>query len=50
MLDLEQIDVADLALALEDHSRDHAWWFNRATGDVEPRFEAQFGEDDPRPT
>jgi hypothetical protein len=47
MLDLEKIDLADLALALEDHSRDHGWWFDPATGDVEPRFEARFGEDGP---
>jgi Uncharacterised protein family (UPF0158) len=47
MLDPEQIDLADLALALEDHSRDHRWWFDPTTGDVEPRFEARFGEDGP---
>jgi hypothetical protein len=47
MLDREKIDLADLALALEDHSRDHGWWFNPATGDVESRFEARVGEDGP---
>jgi hypothetical protein len=46
MLDPEQVDLADLALALEDHSRDHKWWFDRASGAVEPRFEARFGEND----
>jgi len=46
LLDPEQVDLADLALALEDHSRDHNWWFDPSTGAVEPRFEARFGEDD----
>src|ERR687896_1299822 len=45
MLDPEQVDLADLALALEDHSRDHKWWFDPGSGAVEPRFEARFGED-----
>ena len=45
MLDPEQLDLADLALALEDHSRDHKWWFDPGSGAVEPRFEARFGED-----
>jgi hypothetical protein len=45
MLDPEQVDLADLALALEDHSRDHKWWFDPDTGAVEPRFEARFGDD-----
>jgi hypothetical protein len=46
MLDPDQVDLADLALALEDHSRDHKWWFDPGSGAVEPRFEARFGEDD----
>jgi hypothetical protein len=45
MLDPEQVDLADLALALEDHSADHRWWFDPQTGAVEPRFDARFGED-----
>jgi hypothetical protein len=38
VLALEQVDLADLALALEDHSEEHTWWFDPATGAVEPRF------------
>jgi Uncharacterised protein family (UPF0158) len=38
MLDLETVDLADLALALEDHSSDHSWWLDLGTGSVEPRF------------
>lgn len=38
VLDIGQVDLADLALALEDHSEHHAWWFDPATGTVEPRF------------
>ena len=46
MLDLEQVDLPDLALALEDHSRDHKWWLDPRTGVVEPRFEARVGDED----
>lgn len=38
MLNPEQVDLADLALALEDHSGEHTWWFQPATGAVAPRF------------
>jgi hypothetical protein len=38
MLDPEQVDLADLALALEDHSEEHSWWLDAGTGRVEPRF------------
>jgi hypothetical protein len=38
VLALEQVDLADLALALEDHSDEHTWWFDPATGALEPRF------------
>jgi len=38
MLDPEQVDLADLALALEDHSEEHSWWLDAATGEVEPHF------------
>jgi hypothetical protein len=33
-----EIDLADLALALEDHSAEHVWLLDRATGAVEARF------------
>jgi hypothetical protein len=38
VLDPEQVDLADLALALEDHSEEHRWWLDTATGTVEPHF------------
>jgi len=38
MLDPENVDLADLALALEDNSGEHTWWLDLATGAVEPRF------------
>jgi Uncharacterised protein family (UPF0158) len=38
MLNPEQVDLADLALALEDHSPEHTWWFKPETGAVAPRF------------
>ena len=44
MLDPEQVDLADLALALEDNSREHSWWFDPATGRLEPHFADDFGE------
>jgi hypothetical protein len=44
MLDPEQVDLADLALALEDNSREHSWWFDPATGRLEPHFLDDLGE------
>lgn len=44
MLDPDQVDLADLTLALEDHSHEHSWWFDPATGHVEPHFADDFGE------
>lgn len=53
MLDPEQVDLADLALALEDHSEEHSWWLDADTGEVEPHFTgepetAHFPESDGR--
>jgi len=45
MLDLETVDLADLALALEDHSADHRWWLDLRTGSVEPRFGSSAADD-----
>jgi hypothetical protein len=45
MLDPEQVDLADLTLALEDHSEDHSWWLDPDTGEVEPRFAPGLGDD-----
>ena len=36
MLDLERVDLAELAEALEDHSDFTEWWFHPATGEIEP--------------
>jgi Uncharacterised protein family (UPF0158) len=41
VLDPEQVDLADLALALEDHSEEHSWWLDTATGEVEPHFSTE---------
>lgn len=38
MLDPEQVDLADLAVALEDHTEHHTWWFDPTAGHVTPRF------------
>jgi len=35
MLELEQVALQDLCTALEDHSYDHGWWLDPATGAVE---------------
>jgi hypothetical protein len=43
MLPVEQLDLSDLALALEDHSGDHSWWLDPETGRIEPRFESGLG-------
>jgi hypothetical protein len=44
VLAVEQVDLADLALALEDHSDEHTWWFDPATGTLEPRFAGHAGD------
>lgn len=33
-----QVDLTDLAMALEDHSAEHGWWLDPATGKVNPHF------------
>lgn len=33
-----QVDLSDLAMALEDHSAEHSWWLDPATGKVNPHF------------
>jgi predicted nucleotidyltransferase len=40
VLDPERVDLADLALALEDHSGEHVWFLDTVTGEVSPRFGA----------
>jgi hypothetical protein len=46
VLDLETLDLGLISEALEDHSPDHAWWFDPRSGDVEPRFESWSDEED----
>jgi hypothetical protein len=46
VLDLETLDLSLICTALEDHSPDHAWWFDPRRGDVEPRFESWSDEED----
>ena len=49
VLDLKQLDLGDLAEALEDHSYEHSWWLGTETGEVvlwNDHFEEQ-GEPDP---
>lgn len=36
MLDLKQVDLGELAHALEDHSDFTEWWFHPETGEIEP--------------
>jgi hypothetical protein len=49
VLDLEKVDFADLAEALDDHSYEHSWWLDPETGEVvfwSDYFQEQ-GEPDP---
>jgi hypothetical protein len=39
VLDPERIDLVDLAVALEDHSNEHTWWLDPATGELSLGFE-----------
>jgi predicted nucleotidyltransferase len=34
VLDLESVDLGDLANALEDHSFEHSWWLDPETGEI----------------
>ena len=49
MLDLESVDLGDLANALEDHSFEHSWWLDRETGEVVfwSDYSREQGEPDP---
>jgi Uncharacterised protein family (UPF0158) len=38
VLEVGQVDLADLAMALEDHSAEHSWWLDPSTGEVDPFF------------
>src|SRR5919199_1057192 len=49
LLDLQKVDLGDLAEPLEDHSYDHSWWLDSETGEVvlwSDHFDEQ-GEPDP---
>ena len=48
MLDLTEIDLDDLAQALEDHSYEHSWWLHPETGEIVlwgDRFQEQDEQD-----
>jgi Uncharacterised protein family (UPF0158) len=45
VLDPEQVDLANLALALEDHSEKHSWWLDPTTGVVASRSAGESGAD-----
>jgi hypothetical protein len=44
VLKTDDVDLADLALALEDHSGEHSWWLDPATGAIAPRFTRTLGD------
>jgi predicted nucleotidyltransferase len=46
VLHTDRVDLADLALALEDHSGDHSWWLDRASGAIVPQFTAGLEDGD----
>jgi uncharacterized protein (UPF0332 family)/predicted nucleotidyltransferase len=46
MLAIDDVDLADLALALEDHSDEHTWWIDAHSGEVRPRFDGGTGGPD----
>ena len=35
MLDLDRVELDDLAAALQDHSAEHSWWLDPRTGQLE---------------
>jgi hypothetical protein len=49
VLDLEAVDLGDLAEALEDHSYDHSWWLDPEAGEVVlwSDYSKEQGEPDP---
>src|SRR5919197_958494 len=50
MLDLDRVDLGELCSALEDNSREHEWWLDPSTGELEIRseyFESDDGDDHP---
>lgn len=49
MLDLQTIDLQDLAQALEDHSYDNSWWLDPQTGEIVlwGEWNREQGEPDP---
>jgi hypothetical protein len=46
VLDPDQVNLANLALALEDHSENHRWSLDAATGAVEPHLTDELEGDD----
>jgi hypothetical protein len=48
MLDLQRVNLRSLAEALEDHSPETSWWFDPESGDVEPRVDLAYADDEER--
>src|SRR6516165_5390704 len=42
MLDLDQVNLGELCMALEDNSPEHSWWLDPASGGL--RFWTEFGD------
>ena len=42
MLDLDQLDLSELCMALEDNSPEHAWWLDPKSGELE--IWSEFGD------
>jgi predicted nucleotidyltransferase len=49
MLELHQIDLNDLAEALEDHSEWHSWWLDPRSGTIELWAEDALGDEGTQP-
>ena len=49
MLDLETIDLGELAAALEDHSDEHSWWIDPGTGEIVLWSDYMEEQDEPHP-
>jgi len=49
VLDLEQVDLGELAAALEDQSAEHSWWIDPGSGEIVLWSEYSEDEDEPHP-
>jgi predicted nucleotidyltransferase len=49
MLDLDQVNLGELCMALEDHSPEHSWWLDPAAGELELWVEPGDASDEEHP-